>query len=44
MQELNRQRPLYDEKAFLRFNAVSNFARLAAVYASLPYWKMLGLL
>ncbi|MGZ5781117.1 MAG: SLC13 family permease [Burkholderiaceae bacterium] len=44
MQETNRQRPLYDEKAFLRFNAVSNFARLAAVYASLPYWKMLGLL
>jgi divalent anion:Na+ symporter, DASS family len=44
LQEVNRQRSLYDEKAFLRFNAITNFARLAAVYASLPYWKMLGLL
>jgi DASS family divalent anion:Na+ symporter len=44
MQEMNRHKPLYDEKAFLRFNAISNVARLAAVYASLPYWKMLGLL
>lgn len=44
LQEINRQRPLYNEKTFLQFNAFSNFARLAAVYASLPYWKMLGLL
>lgn len=44
LQEVNRQRPLYNEKDFLKFNALSNFARLAAVYASLPYWKMLGLL
>ena len=35
---------MYDEKSFLRFNALMNFTRLAAVYASLPYWKMLGLL
>lgn len=44
LQELNQEKGLYDEKAFLRFNALLNFARLAAVYASLPYWKMLGLL
>lgn len=44
LQELNRQQPMYDEKSFLRFNALMNFTRLAAVYASLPYWKMLGLL
>ena len=44
LQELNRDKPMYDEKSFLRFNALLNFARLAAVYASLPYWKMLGLM
>ncbi|MEC4720699.1 SLC13 family permease [Noviherbaspirillum sp. CPCC 100848] len=44
MQEINRGKPLYDEKSFLRFNAVLNLARPAAVYASLPYWKMLGLM
>lgn len=44
LQQLNREKPSYDEKSFLRFNALMNFARLAAVYASLPYWKMLGLL
>ncbi len=44
MQEVNRKSPRYDEKSFLRFNAMLNFARLAAVYASLPFWKMLGLL
>lgn len=44
LQELNRDKAMYDERAFLLFNAFMNFARLAAVYASLPYWKMLGLL
>ncbi|MBI1892329.1 MAG: anion permease [Burkholderiales bacterium] len=44
LQEMNRESPLYDEKSFLRFNALMNFARLAAVYASLPFWKMLGML
>lgn len=38
------QGKLYDEKVFLRFNAVSNLAKLVAIYASLPYWKMIGLL
>jgi len=44
LQDLNREKGLYDETSFLRFNAVMNFARLAAVYASLPYWKMMGLM
>ncbi|TRZ57451.1 MAG: hypothetical protein D4S02_13690 [Rhodocyclaceae bacterium] len=35
---------VYDEKAFLRFNVVMNVAKIAAIYASLPYWKLLGLL
>ncbi|MBC3881180.1 anion permease [Undibacterium sp. LX40W] len=44
LQELNRKHGLYSEKSFLWFNAALNFARLAAVYASIPYWKMLGIL
>ena len=44
LQELNRKYGLYSEKSFLWFNAALNFARLAAVYASIPYWKMLGIL
>jgi di/tricarboxylate transporter len=44
LQELNQERALYHEKSFLQFNAFLNFARLAAVYASVPYWKMLGIL
>ncbi len=44
LQEVNRETPLYNEKSFLLFNALLNFARLLAVYASLPYWKILGLL
>lgn len=44
LQELNRVKPVYDERSFLVFNTIINFARLAAIYASIPYWKMLGLL
>jgi DASS family divalent anion:Na+ symporter len=43
LQEMNRDQPMYNEKSFLLFNGVINIARLAAVYVSLPYWKMLGL-
>lgn len=35
---------VYDEKAFLRYNMFMNLIKLAAVYAAIPYWKMLGLL
>jgi DASS family divalent anion:Na+ symporter len=35
---------VYDEAAFLRFNAAMNFVRLAACYASIPFWHALGLL
>jgi divalent anion:Na+ symporter, DASS family len=44
MQELNAEREVYDERSFLIFNAVMNLSKLAAVYASVPYWKMLGIL
>lgn len=35
---------VYDEGLFLRFNALANLAKLAAIYATLPYWKSIGLL
>jgi DASS family divalent anion:Na+ symporter len=44
LQEMNRERAMYDERTFLLVNAGLNLARLVAVYASLPYWKILGLL
>jgi di/tricarboxylate transporter len=42
--EDTREKRVYDEGAFLRFNAFMNFVRLAGVCASLPYWRALGLL
>ncbi|OGB27477.1 MAG: hypothetical protein A3I66_06215 [Burkholderiales bacterium RIFCSPLOWO2_02_FULL_57_36] len=35
---------VYDEGLFLRFNALANLMKIAAIYASMPYWKALGLL
>ncbi|BAO28065.1 cyclic nucleotide-binding protein [Sulfuritalea hydrogenivorans sk43H] len=43
-QQLTRHCEFYDEKSFLRFNWLSNGLKLASVYASIPWWKMLGLL
>jgi hypothetical protein len=44
LRAVNEARHIYDEGSFLRFNAVMNLARPAAVYASLPFWQSLGLL
>lgn len=44
LQAVNRSNPLYREKSFLLYNGLMNFARLAAIYASIPYWKAIGLL
>lgn len=35
---------LFDERRFLVFNAFMNVARIAAIYLSIPYWDVLGLL
>lgn len=35
---------IYDEAAFLRFNALFNLLKIVAIYASMSYWKGLGLL
>ena len=43
-QTLLREKGVYDEKAFLKFNVFMNLVRLAAVYASIPFWTALGLL
>ncbi|CAK0754535.1 TRAP transporter large permease subunit [Gammaproteobacteria bacterium] len=44
LRELTRGAEFYDEKSFLRLNTISNFLKLGALYASIPYWQMLGLL
>jgi DASS family divalent anion:Na+ symporter len=35
---------MFDERVFLKFNALSNLTKIAAIYASLPYWKSMGML
>jgi divalent anion:Na+ symporter, DASS family len=34
----------YDEKTFLRFNALLNLLKILAILASIPYWGALGLI
>lgn len=43
-QELVREKRIYDESAFLKFNMLMNVVRLAGIYASIPFWSALGLL
>lgn len=43
-QEINETTPIYRESTFLYHNALLNAFRLLAIYASFPYWKVLGLL
>jgi hypothetical protein len=43
-QELTRSKAVYDEAAFLRFNFFMNFVRIAGIYASMPFWRALGIL
>ena len=43
-QQQTRNCEFYDEHSFLRFNWLSNGLKLASVYASIPWWKMLGFL
>ncbi|MGI9123293.1 MAG: hypothetical protein ACR2JM_00870, partial [Mycobacterium sp.] len=35
---------LADERAFRRYNLLMNLARVIVVYASIPWWRWLGLL
>lgn len=43
-QTIVREKHIYDEPMFLKFNMLMNFVRLAGVYAAIPFWGMLGLL
>jgi hypothetical protein len=43
-QELVREKRIYDESMFLKFNMLMNVVRLAGVYAAIPFWAALGLL
>ena len=43
LQQQGRAAAPYDEKRFLALNALLNLARPLAVYASLPYWQLLGI-
>ena len=39
-----REKGVYDESAFLKFNLFMNLVRLAGVYASIPLWSWMGLM
>jgi len=41
--ELANKNGLFQERQILNFNALTVVVRLAAVFISLPYWKLLGL-
>jgi DASS family divalent anion:Na+ symporter len=43
-EELNEKKRLFDKASLLQFNFLSVFFRLAAVYASIPFWRFLGIL
>lgn len=42
--ELTEKSGHYDAKKLLRFQMLSNLFRIAAIYASIPYWKWLGII
>jgi len=43
-EELTKKKRVYDERSFITFNAITTLVRLAGVYASIPFWRSLGLL
>ncbi|MBF0608332.1 MAG: anion permease [Magnetococcales bacterium] len=43
-QEMSLSKGMYDEKSFLKFNMLVNVIKIIAIYATIPYWKMTGLL
>uniref|UniRef100_UPI004056BC4C SLC13 family permease n=1 Tax=Candidatus Electrothrix sp. TaxID=2170559 RepID=UPI004056BC4C len=42
--ELTGPKKLFNKKMILKFNVISVFFRIAAVYASIPFWKSVGIL
>lgn len=43
-EELTKRKRTFNEKSFITFNALTTLIRLAGVYASIPFWRSLGLL
>lgn len=43
-EELADKDRVYDKRLFMRYNAITVLFRFAAVYASIPFWKYLGIL
>jgi DASS family divalent anion:Na+ symporter len=41
---LTRKKALYNQKLIVKFNLMSILFRLAAVYASIPFWRAIGIL
>jgi DASS family divalent anion:Na+ symporter len=43
-ENLTKRKQIYEQGDFLLFNTVSTLFRLAGIYASIPFWKSMGLL
>ena len=43
-ENLTKHKRVYDHAQFMMFNTVSTLFRLAGIYASIPFWKSMGLL
>lgn len=42
--ELTESKGFYDQREVLKFQVFSNLFRIAAIYASIPYWKWMGVI
>jgi len=42
--QLTKKKDVYCEKTLLKFTLLTNLFRIAAIYASLPYWRWLGVI
>ncbi|HEX4329768.1 MAG TPA: SLC13 family permease [Burkholderiales bacterium] len=43
-EELTKRKRTFNEKSFITYNALTSLLRLAGLYASIPFWRSLGLL
>jgi hypothetical protein len=43
-EELTKRKRTFNEKSFITFNAMTALVRLLGLYASIPFWRSLGLL
>jgi di/tricarboxylate transporter len=42
--EILHEKDIYSERTFLKYNALTNLLKLVAIYASIPFWKLTGVL